>query len=184
MSEIKKLQENINVKRIDENTVLVHIAKNEIMMALAGEFNENFKLLEKVTKTTIFSRGNNITGKGKSENLVVLTESIKFLVNKFLVTNVIEKNDITYSTNQNLSESNSSNIKHMGQMIKTPRRSIIARSKKQSDYIKAIQENDIVMALGPAGTGKSFLAVSVGISLLDEHDKSKSDIKIINVSFI
>ena len=168
MSEIKKLQENINVKRIDENTVLVHVAKNEIMMALAGEFNENFKLLEKVTKTTIFSRGNNITGKGKSENLVVLTESIKFLVNKFLVTNVIEKNDITYSTNQNLSESNSSNIKHMGQMIKTPRRSIIARSKKQSDYIKAIQENDIVMALGPAGTGKSFLAVSVGISLLME----------------
>ncbi len=168
MSEIKKLQENINVKRIDENTVLVHIAKNEIMMALAGEFNENFKLLEKVTKTTIFSRGNNITGKGKSENLVVLIESIKFLVNKFLVTNVIEKNDITYSTNQNLSESNSSNIKHMGQMIKTPRRSIIARSKKQSDYIKAIQENDIVMALGPAGTGKSFLAVSVGISLLME----------------
>ena len=168
MSEIKKLQENINVKRIDENTVLVHVAKNEIMMARAGEFNENFKLLEKVTKTTIFSRGNNITGKGKSENLVVLTESIKFLVNKFLVTNVIEKNDITYSTNQNLSESNSSNIKHMGQMIKTPRRSIIARSKKQSDYIKAIQENDIVMALGPAGTGKSFLAVSVGISLLME----------------
>ena len=168
MSEIKKLQENINVKRIDENTVLVHVAKNEIMMALAGEFNENFKLLEKVTKTTIFSRGNNITGKGKSEDLVVLTESIKFLVNKFLVTNVIEKNDITYSTNQNLSESNSSNIKHMGQMIKTPRRSIIARSKKQSDYIKAIQENDIVMALGPAGTGKSFLAVSVGISLLME----------------
>ena len=49
MSEIKKLQENINVKRIDENTVLVHVAKNEIMMALAGEFNENFKLLEKVT---------------------------------------------------------------------------------------------------------------------------------------
>ena len=156
MSEIKKLQENINVKRIDENTVLVHVAKNEIMMALAGEFNENFKLLEKVTKTTIFSRGNNITAKGKSENLVVLTESIKFLVNKFLVTNVIEKNDITYSTNQNLSESNSSNIKHR-QMIKTPRRSIIARSKKQSDYIKAIQENDIVMALGPAGTGKVFL---------------------------
>ena len=34
MSEIKKLQENINVKRIDENTVLVHVAKNEIMMAL------------------------------------------------------------------------------------------------------------------------------------------------------
>ena len=52
--------------------------------------------------------------------------------------------------------------------IKTPRSSVIARSKKQSDYIKALKENDIVISLGPAGTGKSFLAVSVAVSLLME----------------
>ena len=53
-------------------------------------------------------------------------------------------------------------------MIKTPKKSVIARSERQSDYIKALKENDIVMALGPAGTGKSFLAVSVAITLLME----------------
>ena len=61
-----------------------------------------------------------------------------------------------------------SNVQSFKQLIKTPRSSVIARSKKQSDYIKALKENDIVISLGPAGTGKSFLAVSVAVSLLME----------------
>ena len=61
-----------------------------------------------------------------------------------------------------------SNVKSFQQLIKTPRKSVIARSEKQSDYIKALKENDIVMSLGPAGTGKSFLAVSVAVTLLME----------------
>ena len=53
-------------------------------------------------------------------------------------------------------EEEKSNIKSFKQLIKTPRKSVIARSDRQSDYIKALKENDIVMSLGPAGTGKSF----------------------------
>ena len=59
-------------------------------------------------------------------------------------------------------------FKSFQQIIKTPRKTIIARSEKQSDYIKALKENDIVISLGPAGTGKSFLAVSVGVTMLME----------------
>jgi len=69
---------------------------------------------------------------------------------------------------KNFNSDNNSNIQSFAQLIKTPRKSVIARSQKQSDYIKALRENDIVMALGPAGTGKSFLAVSVAITLLME----------------
>ena len=65
-------------------------------------------------------------------------------------------------------ETEESNIKSFKQLIKTPKKSVIARSKKQSEYIKALKENDIIMSLGPAGTGKSFLAVSVAITLLME----------------
>ena len=61
-----------------------------------------------------------------------------------------------------------SNVKSFQQLIKTPRKSVIARSEKQSEYIKALKENDIVISLGPAGTGKSFLAVSVAVTLLLE----------------
>ena len=63
---------------------------------------------------------------------------------------------------------NNSNVQSLGQLIKTPRKSVIARSEKQAQYIKALKENDITMALGPAGTGKSFLAVSVAITMLME----------------
>ena len=65
-------------------------------------------------------------------------------------------------------ETKMSNVKTFKQLIKTPRKSVIARSEKQSEYIKALKENDIVMSLGPAGTGKSFLAVSVAVTLLIE----------------
>ena len=55
-----------------------------------------------------------------------------------------------------INKTNVSNIQSLQELIKTPRKSVIARSKKQSDYIKALKEKDIIMALGPAGTGKSF----------------------------
>ena len=61
-----------------------------------------------------------------------------------------------------------SNVKSFTQLIKTPRKSVIARSEKQSEYIKALKENEIIFSLGPAGTGKSFLAVSVAVTLLME----------------
>ncbi len=69
---------------------------------------------------------------------------------------------------KNSNTNNTSNIRSLDQLIKTPKKSVIARSEKQSEYIKALRENEIIMALGPAGTGKSFLAVSVGITLLME----------------
>jgi len=84
------------------------------------------------------------------------------------LTNNIEKSDIILSVNKNLNSGNTSNVQNFAQLIKTPRKSVIARSQKQSDYIKALKENDIIMAIGPAGTGKSFLAVSVAITLLME----------------
>ena len=70
--------------------------------------------------------------------------------------------------NYNITNKLDANVETFKQLIKTPRKSVIARSEKQSDYIKALKENDIVMSLGPAGTGKSFLAVSVAITLLME----------------
>ena len=168
MSEITKLHQKIIIKKIDKETLNIQILDNNILLLIVGEFNENLKQLEKLTKTTLFFRGNSITAKGKSECIINVSEAIKFLTNKFLLTNNIEKSDIILSVNKNLNLGNNSNVQTFTQLIKTPRKSVIARSKKQSDYIKALRENDIVMALGPAGTGKSFLAVSVAITLLME----------------
>ncbi|MDB3857876.1 PhoH family protein [Pelagibacteraceae bacterium] len=167
MSEISKFDQNLTVKKIDSKTINIQINNNQMLMAIVGQFNQNLKELEKLTNTIIFFRGNSITCKGKTTNLNVFLEAVKFLCNKYLLTSLIEKGDIIASIKKNM-KFDESNVKTFQQLIKTPRKSVIARSEKQSDYIKALKENDIIMSLGPAGTGKSFLAVSVAVTLLIE----------------
>ena len=167
MSEISKLDQTYIVKKIDKETVNIQINDNEILMSIVGEFDQNLKDLAKQTSTNLFFRGNSITCKGKKENIELFCEAVKFLINKYFLTNIIEKEDIMLSVNKNM-ELDNSNVKSFKQLIKTPRKSVIARSEKQSDYIKALKESDIIFSLGPAGTGKSFLAVSVAVTLLME----------------
>ncbi len=167
MSEISKLDRNLIIKKIDKTTTNIQILNNELLMSIVGQFDQNLKDLAKLTATNIFFRGNSITCKGDYENISLFCEAIKFLTNKFLLTNIIEKEDIVLSVKKNV-ELDQSNVKSFKQLIKTPRKSVIARSEKQSDYIKFLKENDIIMSLGPAGTGKSFLAVSVGVTMLME----------------
>ena len=167
MSEISKLDQNLIIKKIDKETINLQISDNEMLMSIVGQFDQNLKELSKLTTTNVFFRGNTITCKGKNENLNLFCETIKFLVNKYFLTKIIEKEDIFLSVNKNI-ELKKSNVKSFQQLIKTPRKSVIARSEKQSEYIKALKENDIVISLGPAGTGKSFLAVSVAVTLLME----------------
>ena len=167
MSEISKLEQNLIIKKIDDQTVNISIDDNEMLMSIVGQFDQNLKHLSKLTETDLYFRGNSITCKGNKEKTNTFCEAIKFLINKYILTNIIEKGDILLSVKKN-TEIEESNVKSFKQLIKTPRKSVIARSEKQSDYIKALKENDIVMSLGPAGTGKSFLAVSVGVTLLME----------------
>ena len=168
MSEISSLEQTYILKRIDDETINIQVRSNEMLISIVGQFNQNLNDLEALTNTKIFFRGNSITAKGKKENTIRFSEAIKFLINKYLLTQIIEKNDIIQSVKKNNNSKKTSNIQSLDQLIKTPKKSVIARSDKQSEYIKALRENEITMALGPAGTGKSFLAVSVGITLLME----------------
>ena len=171
MLEAKNLDKEISVKKIDNETANVKILNNDILMSVVGEFNKNLIQIEKLTKTKLYFRGNSITVKGSKDSVSNASNSLMFLVNKFLVTNSIENNDIIYSLKHGVKEldkKNRNNIRSIDQVIKTPRKSIIARSKKQSDYLKALQSENIVMSLGPAGTGKSYLAVSVAVTMLME----------------
>ncbi len=171
MEEAKNLNKEISIKKIDNETVNVKIFNNNVLMAVVGEFNKNLIEIEKITNTKLFFRGNSITAKGNKNSISNVSNSLMFLVNKFLVTNSIESNDIVYSIKHGVSDlldKNKNNIRSIDQVIKTPRRSIIPRSKKQSDYLKALQNENIILSLGPAGTGKSYLAVSVAVTMLME----------------
>ena len=102
MSEISKLEQNLIIKKINKQTVNISIDNNEMLMAIVGEFDQNLKNLSKITFTDVYFRGNSITCKGKKENLLKFCEAIKFLTNKYLITNVIEKDYIGLSVKKNL----------------------------------------------------------------------------------
>ena len=177
MLEAKNLNKEISIKKIDNETSNIKIFNNNILAEIVGEFNKNLIKIEKLTKTQIFFRGNSITVKGNKESILTVSNSLIFLVNKFLVTSSIEDNDINYSVrkvdkHKDMSKNNN-NIRSIDQVIKTPRRSVIPKSKQQSEYLKTLLNEDIVISLGPAGTGKSFLAVSVAVNMLMEKKVEK-----------
>ena len=172
MSKIENLDQKYSFKKIDKETINIKVYNNEILVSVVGEFNKNLNELEKLTKTKIFFRGNSITIKGNSNEILNASEAIKFLINKYVKTNVIEDQDLKLSI-QNKNIKFKADIHNLDQLIRTPKKTVIARSKKQSDYIKALSDNDITIALGPAGTGKSFLAVSVAMTMLFEKKVEK-----------
>ena len=144
-------------------------------MSIVGQFDQNLKHLSKLTNTNVFFRGNSITCKGKGENISIFCEAVKFLINKYILTKIIEKEDIVLSVNKNM-ELDNSNVKSFKQLIKTPRKSVIARSEKQSDYIKALKENDIIFSLSNFSNIKIFLKHKVrSTNTIVKLDKKYSD---------
>jgi phosphate starvation-inducible PhoH-like protein len=177
MLEAKNLNKEISIKKIDNKTSNIKIFNNDILAEIVGEFNKNLTKIEKLTDTKIFFRGNSITVKGNKDANLTVSNSLTFLVNKFLVTGSIEDNDINYSIKKGDAVANmdmpKSNIRSIDQVIKTPRRSVIPKSKKQSEYLKSLMNDEIVISLGPAGTGKSYLAVSAAVNMLMEKKVEK-----------
>ena len=78
MSEISKLEQNLIIKKIDNETVNISVNDNEMLMAIVGQFDQNLKNLSNLTNTDVYFRGNSITCKGKKEKLAIFCDAIKF----------------------------------------------------------------------------------------------------------
>ena len=151
----------------DNNSLSVIFSDNNLLMGIAGEFNKNLKELEKITGASLYSRGNSILIKSTDEKNEIVKNAIQFLVNQFLNNGNIENKDILSSVDQFMINEKVKNS-NIADIIKTPKKSIIPRSEKQKRYVRALRESDIVISAGPAGTGKTFLAVAVGLTMLLE----------------
>jgi phosphate starvation-inducible PhoH-like protein len=136
-------------------------------MGIVGEFNKNLKELEKITGASLYSRGNSILIKSSDEKNEIVKNAIQFLANQFLSNGNIENKDILSSVDQFMINEKVKNS-NITDIIKTPKKSIIPRSEKQKRYVRALRESEIVISAGPAGTGKTFLAVAVGLTMLLE----------------
>ena len=154
----------------DDNSINVNIFNNQILMGIVGSFDNNLKELEKISGSKIYFRGNSIAIKGKKNANEKVKDAIEYLINRFISDKKIDRNDIISSLDQDMIQDTKtqSTVQSLGEVIKTPKRSVIPRSKKQKEYVRSLKTNQIVISLGPAGTGKTYLAVAVALSMLLE----------------
>ena len=166
---VKKLSSNLKFVYSDTNSISVIFQNNDLLMGVVGEFNSNLKELEKLTNSIIYFRGNSIlikNGSGKNE---IVKNAIQFLAEQFINNGSIEKKDIISSINKfMIEEKNNKSNQNIEYIIKTPKKSVIPRSERQKKYVRALRESDIIISAGPAGTGKTFLAVAVALTMLLE----------------
>ena len=163
----KDIQTSLKFVYSENNTLSVIFHDNNLLMGIVGEFNKNLKELEKITGASLYSRGNSILIKSTTEKNEIVKNAIQFLVNQFLNNGNIENKDILSSIDQFMINEKVKNT-NVTDIIKTPKKSIIPRSEKQKEYVRALREKEIIISAGPAGTGKTFLAVAIGLTMLLE----------------
>ena len=168
-------KQNKNSKEIlitygDDNSINVDIFNNKILMGIVGAFDNNLKELEKISGSTIYFRGNSIAIKGDKNANEKVRDAIEYLINRFRSDKKIDRNDIITSLNEDMIQDTKTQptVQSLGEVIKTPKRSVIPKSKQQKEYVRSLKTNQIVISLGPAGTGKTYLAVAVALSMLLE----------------
>ena len=159
----KKAVDDLRFVYSENNTLNIVFKNNDILMGVVGEFNNNLKELEKVTDTNIYSRGNSILVKSTLKKNEIVKNAIVFLFDQFINNGAIEKKDIISSVNKFMIEEKNDKIEYI---IKTPKKSVIPRSEKQKNYVRALRDKEIIISSGPAGTGKTYLAVAVALTML------------------
>ena len=146
------------IKNLEKN--IIKFEDNNILKIMFGVFHKNLEIIEKELNVTLFPRGNIISINGEIKNILITKNTLSKLYERAKVSEIIEKRDVE-SIIQNMKKNNSSKLS-----IKTPKKEIWPRTDGQTKLLKEILNKEIVFVIGPAGTGKTFIAVSHAVSML------------------
>jgi len=143
------------------------ILENVNMLDLLGSSDSNLKVLEDRFNTSIIVRGDNVILKGVMEEVGVIEKILKemtYVLNTSGKLNTDDVNtilDLTVEGKELVGEDELDTI-----VLYTKKDVIKARTSGQINYINLARKNDICFAIGPAGTGKTYLAVAIAVSAL------------------
>ena len=135
-----------------------------VLVRFVGELNGNIKFIEKSFKVKVFQNGNKLKITGHDEDVKLASDALKKLYEAAGKGVEITKENLHLCI-QEVKE-DSSNQDYEDIIIKTPKKTIKPRSINQSKYIQSIKHNEINFGIGPAGTGKTFLAMALAIEFL------------------
>ena len=146
----------------------------DVLIRFVGELNENLKIVEKTFKVKIFQNGNKISISGEEENTKKASNAIKDLYVSTSNGSELSKEQIQMVINKN-ADLNHDVISEgaIDQTIKTPKKIIKSRGNNQNNYISNMSEYEVNFGVGPAGTGKTYLAVAKAVEMLVNEDVKK-----------
>ncbi len=135
---------------------------NALLAVLYGNHDRNLVRIEQLANVQISARGNQLAISGAADDAGVAHKAITGLYERLKRGLSVESADIDAAVRFARSGAESGDEEG----IRTRRRTVQARSPGQRAYLGALRERDMVFALGPAGSGKTYLAVAMGVSLL------------------
>lgn len=146
-----------NKNQISER--VIEFSDNRVLQDLVGSQNESLRSIESRFGIKASQRGNIITLVGQDMRIDA--------AHKMLLELYAALQGGGHTRNSALSSpSVSGGLSEVRIRLKTENRTIIPRSERQAEFVNLLQKNDLVFGLGPAGTGKTYMAVAVGVSML------------------
>jgi phosphate starvation-inducible PhoH-like protein len=145
-------------------------ADNARLSILCGERHRNIQTIEQELLVKCYQQGADFVLQGNVEQIEIAEKVLRKLYQLTQNNNVLEESRI-YQVINNMSETASQEIEFA--RIQAPLKQVIAKSKSQSDYMNAIDKYDVVFGIGPAGTGKTYLAVAKAVDALINDEVSR-----------
>ena len=148
------------------NSVQIEFNDNNILSSLFGVSDQNIHLLEKMNNVRIEYRGNIVKIIGTKVSIEETKTTLQKLFNE--AKKGVEIDEEKIKDTKSLLFLDSNNNTQLDLFIQTKKRKIIPRSLNQKKYFELLNNKNIVFAIGPAGTGKTFLAVAKAVSYLQK----------------
>ena len=161
MSDLNNIIDNVELELED----------NSILSSLFGVNDSNLQIIEKINNVKINYRGNKIKISGKKNSIIETKKTILNLFDEAKRGAEIDEDKI--KDTKSLITMNIKEEKQLDLFIQTKKRKIIPRTENQNIYFKLLNSKNIVFAIGPAGTGKTYLAVAKAVSELQEGKVKK-----------
>ncbi len=158
-----------------ERPHLLQFDDNRLVPLLFGEHDANLARLEQMLEVTIVSRGNRVAISGDPEPVAAAAKALEALwerLQRGLEVTVGEVDAAARMSSGDMAEGdggageNASALHDETLAIRTRKRLITPRTPRQKAYLKALRQNELCFALGPAGTGKTYLAVAMAVDYL------------------
>ena len=155
--------------------VVVKVDNIEQTIALFGNYDENINILQKQYNVTILNRGNDIRINGSEDDVNKAKAAIDTLISMINKGETISEQNIRY-VNSMVNDGVEKEIVQLsdgGICVTTSGKVVKAKTLGQKKYVDAIAKNTIVMGVGPAGTGKTYLAVAMAVKAFKAHEINK-----------